>query len=293
MRLSIVVTLTIILSSAGVSAHVSPFDGKEFKGRIAYCADGNFNDEDDWAASAFALAIFAEFGVKDKLVHFDYNCILPKTDKAWESEHKKSILGSIEHFSFSPTVLHDCQQDLDDAVNSIRDAINSSSAEDPLYLILAGPMEVPALGIAKSDPEKRKYVYCISHNVWNDGFSQGIILKMDTKTIINRIVIPVLLFNILSYLPFSLSGEYKTSNYGGSDWRNEWHPRFMINHHIGCSGIERNLWNGAVGISFQRAMIYLFFCAQSWNMAIDFAKTPADPLKFAEPSGVPSILYHS
>jgi hypothetical protein len=30
----------------------------EFKGRIAWSTDGNFNDEDDWAASPVALAIF-------------------------------------------------------------------------------------------------------------------------------------------------------------------------------------------------------------------------------------------
>ena len=28
-----------------------PFDGASFKGRIAWSADGNYNDEDDWAAS--------------------------------------------------------------------------------------------------------------------------------------------------------------------------------------------------------------------------------------------------
>lgn len=63
---------------------------------------------------------------------------------------------------------------------------------------------------------------------------------MNTKKILKRIVIPVLLFNILSYLPFSLSGEYKTSNYGGQDWRTEWHPRFMINHHIGYAGRSKS-----------------------------------------------------
>ena len=40
-----------------------PWENGEFKGRIAYSADGNFNDEDDWAASPVALAIFKEFGV--------------------------------------------------------------------------------------------------------------------------------------------------------------------------------------------------------------------------------------
>lgn len=59
---------------------------------------------------------------------------------------------------------------------------------------------------------------------------------MDTKSIIRRIVIPIMAFQILSYLPFSFFGEYKLSNYGGQDWRTEWHPRFMFNHYRGFSG---------------------------------------------------------
>ena len=48
---------------------------------------------------------------------------------------------------------------------------NDSSPENPLYLIVAGPMEVPLRGIEKADPARRKSVYCISHSRWNDGYS--------------------------------------------------------------------------------------------------------------------------
>ena len=152
-------------------AESGPFDGKTFKGRIAYSADGNFNDPDDWAASPVALAIFAECGVKGRLVHFDYNCILPKTDPKWEKTHAESVLGAAKRYGYDLSVFHDCQRDLDGAVASIARAIDESSAESPLYFIVAGPMEVPYLGIQKSDPQKRKFVYCISHSRWNDGFS--------------------------------------------------------------------------------------------------------------------------
>ena len=69
-----VVCATVVLLNmfaANVEARSGPFDGKTFHGRIAYSADGNFNDPDDWAASPVALAIFAEAGVKERLVHFD------------------------------------------------------------------------------------------------------------------------------------------------------------------------------------------------------------------------------
>ena len=68
-------------------------------------------------------------------------------------------------------MFHDCRKDLEGALASIARAINDSSADNPLYFIIAGPMEVPFRGIQKSDPDKRKYVYCISHSRWNDGYS--------------------------------------------------------------------------------------------------------------------------
>jgi len=158
---------------------------KEFKGRIAWSADGNFNDEDDWAASPLALAIIKESGMGAKLVHFDYNCILPKTDKQWEANHKKGVLGAAKLYGYDLSVFHDCREDLDAAVNSITKAVNASSEDNPLYFVLAGPMEVPYLGISKSDPEKRKYVYCISHNCWNDGYASGDLVKHNKRDIIS------------------------------------------------------------------------------------------------------------
>ena len=81
------------------------------------------------------------------------------------------MLGAAERYGFDKSLFHDCRRDLDGAVASIARAINASSADNPLYFILAGPMEVPYLGIQKSDPAKRKFVYCISHSSWNDGYS--------------------------------------------------------------------------------------------------------------------------
>ena len=155
-----------------------------------------------------ALAILAEVGLQEKLVHFDYNCILPKPDSAWERqaqaklaqladlhgvpgtteewerEHAIGVLGAAERYGFREEVFFDCQQDLEGAVESIRRAIDASSADDPLYFILAGPMEVPYLGIERSDPEKRQYVYCISHNNWNDGYASGDLVDHNKRDVI-------------------------------------------------------------------------------------------------------------
>jgi hypothetical protein len=170
---SVCVAVALVqMSAAALHARSGPFDGNSFQGRIAYSCDGNHNDPDDWAASPVALAILAEFGVKDRVVHFDYNCILPETDSQWEKTHETSVLGAAQRYGYDLSVFHNWREDLDAAVDSIARAINASSADDPLYFILAGPMQAPLMGIEKSDPEKRKHVYCISHSRWNDGFAR-------------------------------------------------------------------------------------------------------------------------
>ena len=158
-----------IAASSIVAGESSPDGG--FKGRIAYSADGNFNDPDDWAASPVALAIFAESGLKERLVHFHYNCILPRNDPGWEKTHSDSVLGAVERYGYDRSRFFDCRKDLEGALAHLARAINDSSADNPLYFIVAGPMEAPVLALRKSDPEKRRFVYCISHSRWNDGFS--------------------------------------------------------------------------------------------------------------------------
>lgn len=199
----------------------NPWIEGNFEGRIAYSADGNYNDEDDWAASAVALSIINEFELHDKLVHFDYNCILPKTDQKWELEHKQSITGAIQHFEFDESVFYDCQKDLQGAVDNIVRAINQSSAENPLYFILAGPMEVPYLGISRADPEKRKYVYCISHNVWNDGYASRDLVQHN-----KRHVIPM---GITWIQIKDQNGHLSTGPFGRASTLDEWQPWQWLN----------------------------------------------------------------
>lgn len=162
----------------------APFDGRRFRGRIAYSSDGNFNDNDDWAASPVVLAILAEFGVKNKLVHFDYNSILPKTDRRWEKEHETSVLGAARLYGYPRSVFHDCQRHREKAISSLRTAIDASSDEDPLYLILAGPVEIAYHAIQRSNPEKRKHVYVLSHSRWNDGFGTKLSFPHNKRSVI-------------------------------------------------------------------------------------------------------------
>ena len=159
--------------ASNLQSYPGPFDGKNFKGRIAFSSDGNYNDEDDWGAFPVAIAILDAFDMVDKLVHVNYCNILVKNDPRFHREMSESVLGSAERYNIPRSILFDCQNDLSVAIESIKNAINASSADDPLYYLLAGPMEVPFRGIEKSDPDKRKYVYCISHSRWNDGYTSS------------------------------------------------------------------------------------------------------------------------
>ena len=182
----VVTSLAHALGSPSVPAQGGPYVDGRFLGRIAWSADGNHNDPDDWIASPMALAIFAECGLRDRLVHFDYNCILPLTNPEWEQTHAESVLGAAERYGFDKTVFFDCRKNLDGAVASIAKAINESSAENPLYFMIAGPMEIPYLGIQKSDPAKRRFVYCISHSRWNDGFDSTYKFTFTKRSVIER-----------------------------------------------------------------------------------------------------------
>jgi len=171
-RLICIVCSTLVLAHMQLPRAVAgafPFDGKTFHGRIAYSADGNHNDPDDWAASPMSLAILAECGLKDRVVHFHYNCILPLTNPEWEKIHAESVLGTAERYGYDKSIFFDCRKELDKTVADITRMVNESSADNPLYFIVAGPMQVPVMGILKSDPDKRKHVFCVSHSNWNDG----------------------------------------------------------------------------------------------------------------------------
>jgi len=147
-----------------------PFGENGFQGRIALSHDGNFNDEDDWGAFPAVIAMLDAFGVKDNLVHVEYNNITQGNDDRFEREMTASVLGAAEQYGIPPEGFHNCRTDIDGAIASIRDAIDSSSLEDPLYYLVAGPMDVPYRGILAADPVRRRYVYCISHSSWNDGY---------------------------------------------------------------------------------------------------------------------------
>ncbi len=163
-------TTRIAWQGAAGQTSSAPFAGGKFQGRLAYSGDGNNRDRDDLFASAVSIAMFKAFGATDRVVHFDYNSILGEDDPEYLKVHEESVRGAAQRFGLPAAVIFNDSTQLDAAIRSIRDAVNASSANDPLYFIIAGPMEVPWRGISAADPARREHVYCISHTVWNDLF---------------------------------------------------------------------------------------------------------------------------
>ena len=90
-----------------------------------------------------ALAIFAEAGVKDRLVHFDYNCILPQTDPGMGKDARCQRARCGGALRLRPGAVLRLPE-IWTVRRQYRAGINESSADNPLWFILAGPMEVPS-----------------------------------------------------------------------------------------------------------------------------------------------------
>ncbi len=143
------------------------------KGRIAMSNDGNSYDWDDVFAVAMYWGMLTSFGVQDKVVHWDICDNMEKNESQKLAEEIKSGEGwkYFTGFADASTFLFNCQTQLPAALANFKKEAEKSTVNDPLYLICAGPMEVPWRLINNVDPAYRKYITCISHSDWNETFT--------------------------------------------------------------------------------------------------------------------------
>ena len=166
--------LIFVLGFTSVQAQTPLWQGK---GRIAISSDGNEHDHDDWAATPLSLALLAASGLQDKLVLYTYS------DHVWGSNQdhptspsglnsyqhmRESALKGGEYFGFDKTNFVCAFDNAEVAYNAIRDEINKSSADNPLIIVAAGPMQVVGEGINRAEKEKRQFVSLVSHSRWNN-----------------------------------------------------------------------------------------------------------------------------
>ena len=168
------IAVVFMLLSATIQASTPLWQGK---GRIAISSDGNKHDSDDWSATAMSLALLAAQGLQDQLSLYVYS------DHVWGSaewqphgmspyEHmRESALGGKKRFGFDNSKFVCGVDDPEAAYNAMADEINKSSAENPLIVLAAGPMQVIGEGLNRANKDKRQYVTVVSHSWWNNEHS--------------------------------------------------------------------------------------------------------------------------
>lgn len=181
----ITIIFALLVAIASVQAQSPVWQGK---GRIAISSDGNEHDHDDWAATPLSLAMLAAAGLQDNLTLYTYS------DHVWGSnqqhptsksglnayEHmRESALKGGEYFGFTKTNFICAVDNAGVAYNAMRDEINKSSADNPLIIIAAGPMQVVGEAINRADKDKRQFVTLISHSNWNNVHSDNPTKKFD------------------------------------------------------------------------------------------------------------------
>ncbi len=177
MKRILITSLTFLVVFTSVVAQTPLWQGK---GRIAISSDGNEHDHDDWAATPLSLALLAASGLQDNLVLYTFS------DHVWGSnqdhptspsglnsyEHmRESALGGQKWFGFQNSKFICAVDNAIVAYNALRDEINKSSEENPLFIVAAGPMQVVGEAISRAQMEKRQFVTVISHSEWNNRHS--------------------------------------------------------------------------------------------------------------------------
>ncbi len=145
-------------------------------GRIAIVADGNSPDPDDLGGTAVSLALLRAAGVESSLVHYSHSCDLVRVNRISEkAEVERHALmqascdvtarrwGGFEHLTF-----YDAKWQLDETIKDLAQAINNSTADNPLWIVEAGEPDIIGFALAATSKEKHKYIKVITHHPAND-----------------------------------------------------------------------------------------------------------------------------
>ncbi|MEM9418626.1 MAG: hypothetical protein AAGA25_06150 [Planctomycetota bacterium] len=168
---NLLLSLTILVPLAAVATPPA--------GRLAIMVDGNFRDADDVAATPVTLAMLISQGHADRLVHYSHSCDLRKRKNDAEGvgpqgltrqqamqdncDGTAALWGGFPHSDTFFNCITQQQETIDDLTR----CINDSSAEDPLWFILAGEPDLLYRALVAAEPAKRQFVYVITHHPAN------------------------------------------------------------------------------------------------------------------------------
>ncbi|MBB6429992.1 hypothetical protein [Algisphaera agarilytica] len=148
-------------------------------GRLAIMVDGNFRDADDIAATPVTLAMLISQGHADRLVHYSHSCDLRKKKQDAEGMGPDGLTrqqamqdncdGTAARWGQFPHVetFFNCITQQQETIDDLTRCINDSTAEDPLWFILAGEPDLLYQALVAAQPDKRQFVYVITHHPAN------------------------------------------------------------------------------------------------------------------------------
>ncbi|NNF33245.1 MAG: DUF1080 domain-containing protein, partial [Saprospiraceae bacterium] len=146
------------------------------KGRIAIVADGNSPDPDDLGATVVKIALLRATGLEERLVHYSHSCDLVRVNRISEdAENERHALMQTacdvtarRWGGFDGLKFYDAKWQMDQTIKDLASAINSSTDDDPLWIIEAGEPDIIGYALDASDKEKHQHVKVITHHPAND-----------------------------------------------------------------------------------------------------------------------------
>ncbi len=145
-------------------------------GRVAIVADGNSPDPDDLGGTEISIALLKATGHEDRLVHYSHSCDLirgPRISEEAEMERHALMQSSCDVTArrwggFKGLTFFDAKWQMEQTINDLRDAMNASSANDPLWIVEAGEPDIIGFALKAAQKDKHKYVKVLTHHPAND-----------------------------------------------------------------------------------------------------------------------------
>ena len=144
-------------------------------GRLAVVADGNYRDSDDICATPVSLALLKCFGLDDRLVHYSHSCDLipgPNDPGGADREEEMQISCDGSDLRWGPfenvNKYYNCITERSAMVQDLKNAINTSTASDPLWIVEAGEPDVIYDAMVAASSSARANVFIITHHPAND-----------------------------------------------------------------------------------------------------------------------------
>ncbi|NJB35070.1 hypothetical protein [Croceivirga sp. JEA036] len=159
-----------------VSGNTNPPSINPPKGRIAIVADGNSPDPDDLGGTAVSLSLLRAAGLEDRLVHYSHSCDLVRVERISERAERErhALMQSACDVTarrwggFDDLTFFDAKWQQEKTVADLANAINASSADDPLWIVEAGEPDIIGLALDASNKAKHPYVKVVTHHPAND-----------------------------------------------------------------------------------------------------------------------------